>query len=346
MKNLIKFLLFGILALSISACSTKKTEQEQKTEIEEPTVITASVRSVNYYDKIRTTGYLAYNNEYKLSFKTGGIVKSVFVKEGQTVKAGSVMASLKLDEIEAKVSQSKIAVEKAERDYKRTEALYADSVATLEQLQNAESQLQNAEMDLQTAMFNYNQSKIIAPGNGVVQKVQIEANEAAGPGNPAIVFGAENMGKVLIANISDADVVKITVGDVASLHFDPYPETIFHGKIVEIAGMATPSTGTYEVKIQVEDSESKLKPGFIGSAYILSSVRNNWCQLPVEALVSADAVDGVIYTLDNGIALQRNIKIERILNDTILVSGDISEGDKVVVSGQQRLSGKSIKVNG
>ncbi len=346
MKNLVRFLLIGILALSIGSCSVKKTEKETGAEMENPSVTTASITSVSYYDKIRTSGYLAYNNEYKLSFKTGGIVESVFVKEGQVVKTGTVMATLKPEEIEAKVSQAEIAVDKARRDHKRVEALYADSVATKEQLQNAESQLRNAEMDLQTAMFNYKQSKIIAPANGVVQKVEIDANEVVGPGNPAIVFGAENMGMVLVANVSDADVVKIAVGDTASLEFDPYPGTTFHGEIFEIAGMATPATGTYEVKILVKDTGRKLLPGFIGSAIIQSSINNIWYRLPVEALVSANNNAGVIYTLENGVALQKDIKIERILDDAILVTGDITDGKNVIVSGQHRLSGKSMKVNG
>ena len=345
MKSIVKSLLLAILVISINACNSNEAQQAEKTDIENPKVVTATVKTISHSDIIRVTGYLAYKNEYKLGFKSGGMVESVAVKEGQFVKAGTLMASLKLDEISAKVSQSEIAVDKAKRDYKRTEALYADSVSTLEQLQNTKSQLQNAEMNLQTAKFNFQQSKIIAPSNGMVQKVLLEANEAVAPGNPVIIFGAENTGKVLITNISDANIVKIKVGDIASLQFDPYPKTIFQGKVIEIAGMATPATGTYEVKMKVEDAEAKLKPGFIGSASIQSSISNKWCELPIEALVSANNDNGIIYTVENGMALQKNIIIERILDDAILVSGEVSEGDKVVIAGQQRLSGKSMKVN-
>ncbi len=344
MKSLLKNLWLSIGIVAFSACSINKAEEVNNIDKEKPNVITASVKAVNYSDMIRTTGYLAYNKEYKMGFKTGGIVQSVMVKGGQYVKEGEILATLKLDEIEAKASQAKIAVEKAERDYKRIEALFADSVATLEQMQNAKSQLQNAEMNLQTANFNYQQSKIVAPSIGIVQKVLLEENEAAAPGNPVIVFGAENTGKVLIANISDADIVKIKVGDEATIHFDPYPKTIFRGKVMEIAGMATPSTGTYEVKILVNDIQQQLKAGFIGSTSILSSINQQWYRIPVEALVSANDNVAMVYIADHGTARQKNVTVERILSDAILVSGDISEGDMVVISGQHRLSGDSIEI--
>ncbi len=344
MKSLVKLVLFGFGILSINSCTSDKAKQAEENSVVKPNVITASVKAVNYNDNIRATGYLAYNNEYKLGFKTGGVIEDITVKEGQFVKSGTIMASLKLDEISAKVSQSEIAVAKAKRDYKRAQALYADSVATLEQLQNAESQLHDAEMNRQTAKFNYQQSKITAPGNGVVQKVLLDANEAAAPGNPVIVFGAENTGKVLITNISDANVVRIKVGDNAKLQFDPYPKTIFEGEIIEIAGMATPATGTFEVKIQVNDPEQKLMPGFIGSASIHSSLEQHWYKIPVEALVSANDDTAVIYISEKGLATERTIIVERILSDALLVSGDISDNDLVVVSGQHRLSGKSVEV--
>ncbi len=344
MKSLVKSVLLGLVVLIFTACSTHKAKQETKSTMEKPKVMTASVKAIHYSDKIRATGYLAYNSEYKMGFKTGGIVQAINVKEGQYVRVGDLLATLKLDEIEAKASQAEIAVEKAERDYKRIKALFADSVATLEQLQNAQSQLQNAEMNLQSANFNYQQSKIIAPANGVVQKVLLKENEAASPGNPVIVFGAENSGKVLITNISDADIVKINIGDEATIEFDPYRKTTFQGRVMEIAGMATPSTGTYEVKIQVNDSQQQLMPGFIGSATIQSSISRHWYLIPVEALVSANNDLAVVYITDNGMAKQKIVTVEKILSKTILVSGEISDRDKVVISGQHHLSGDSVEV--
>jgi len=343
-KNIFRTSMLFLSCAVMVSCSTNKAEESKNTPKSIPVVAVTKVEAVEYSNQIRTTGRLAFDNEYKMSFKTGGVVEALYVKEGQRVRAGKVLASLRLDEIEAKTSQASIAVEKAERDYVRSKALYADSVATLEQLQNAESQLQNAQQNLQAAQFNQDQSKIIAPANGIIQKILVKENEITGAGNPIIIFGAENQGKVLIANISDVDVVKIGIGDKASLHFDAWHETVFNGKVLEIAGMASASTGTYEVKIQVSDASNQLKPGFIGSASITSSKVNQWIELPIEGLVQANNKTGVVYKVTNELAIQQDVYVAKILNDKLLVSDGLSENDKVIVEGLGKLKGDSISV--
>jgi len=342
-----KILVNSLLVLSfalIVSCSTNKAEESTNTVKDNLAVTTTEVKLVEYSDQIRTTGRLAFNNEYKMSFKTGGVVEAVYVKEGQRVRAGKVLAALKLNEIEAKTSQASIAVEKAKRDYDRAKALYADSVATLEQLQNAESQLQNAQQNLQAAQFNLNQSKIIAPANGIIQKILMKENEITGAGNPIIIFGAENQGKVLIANISDVDVVKIEIGDRTSLHFDTWQESVFNGKVLEIAGMASPTTGTYEIKIQVSDAGNKLKPGFIGSAIITSSKVNHQIEIPIESLVQANKKTGVVYKVENELAIKQHVQVAKILNKKLLILDGLSENDKIIVEGLNKLTGDSISV--
>jgi membrane fusion protein, multidrug efflux system len=340
-RSSLLFLSFGLLV----SCSNNKAEESANPVESNPVVNTAAVKAISYSDHVRVSGRIMFNNEYKMSFKTSGIVDDVFVKEGQFIKKGTLMASLKLDEIESKVKQAEIAFDKAQRDLSRATALYADSVVTLEQVQNAKTQLQNTEMNLQTAKFNLEHSRIVAPANGIVQKVLVKENEMSGPGNPALIFGADDKGKVLIANIADADVVKIAIGDSACLQFDPYPESVFSGQLREIAGMANPTTGTYELKIQVNDSDSQLRSGFIGSASLKSSQINNWKEIPVEALVSSEKRIGQVYILEDGVAKKRTVKIERLLEGKLIVSEGLSEGDKVVSSGHHRLTGDNIKVS-
>lgn len=340
----IKNTLLSLSLVILAACTSNKAEEKDSSNSSIITVKTSRVKQVEYAEEVRATGRLAYNNEYKMSFKTGGVIDAIYVKEGQKVMAGKLLATLKLDEIETKTSQADISVQKAKRDYDRAKALYADSVATLEQLQNAESQLLNAQQNLKAAQFNQNLSKIFAPANGVIQKILVNENEITGAGNPIIVFGAENKGKVLIVNISDADVVKLETDDKATLNFDAFPETNFGGTVIEIAGMASPATGTYEVKILVNDTNNKLKPGFIGSAIITSSNVNQWMEIPVEALVQADKKNGLVYKFENGLAVKQEVYIAKILNRKLLISAGLNNGDKIIVEGQDKISGDNSSV--
>jgi len=330
------------LALVIS-CSTNKEESTTvKTNI--PVVTVTKVNEVNYSEEIRAAGRISFNNEYKMSFKTAGIIENIHVKEGQRVKEGQVLATINTTEIEAKTSQAEIAVTKAKRDYDRTKALYKDSVATLEQLENVESQLQNAQQNLQAAQFNLDQSKMTAPANGIIQKILIKENEITGAGNPIVVFGAEDKGKVLVTSISDVDAVKTKNGDKASMYFDAFSEIVFKGEVIEIAGMANAKTGTFEIKIKVDDPKNQLKSGFIGNATITSSIVNHWIEIPIESLIQADKKNGIVYKVENELAVKQKISVAKILNDKLLISSGLSKTDNIIKEGFTRLKGDSILV--
>jgi multidrug efflux pump subunit AcrA (membrane-fusion protein) len=152
-RNTLKYTLF-ILPLLLTLRCKKFKKKETKTDVvETPQVKTTTVHSVKYSEQINTTGRLSFNNEYNLSFKTAGIIETIYVKEGQSVKGGQVLVTLNLNEIEASTSQAKIAVDKAQRDYNRANALYKDSVVTLEHLENTEGQLKTVQNNLDYLVY-------------------------------------------------------------------------------------------------------------------------------------------------------------------------------------------------
>ncbi|MCB0581777.1 MAG: biotin/lipoyl-binding protein, partial [Phaeodactylibacter sp.] len=202
------------LAIGLAACSNNASENDKNPSAAVParTVETADVEVVQHREVIFASGKLSLEQEARLSFKTGGIIKRIFVDEGQSVRQGQVLAELALEEISAQTQQArlgqqqaeinvenaKLALRLAERDYQNASGLYQDSVATLEQLQNAEVQLDNARNQLEAARkgmamqgeqvevasFNLRYSKITAPSNGTILKKLAESNELVGPGTP------------------------------------------------------------------------------------------------------------------------------------------------------------------
>ena len=183
-----------------------------------------------------------------------------------------------------------------------------------------------------------------APANGIIQKILIKENEITGAGNPIVVFGAEDKGKVLVTSISDVDAVKTKNGDKASMYFDAFSEIVFKGEVIEIAGMANAKTGTFEIKIKVDDPKNQLKSGFIGNATITSSIVNHWIEIPIESLIQADKKNGIVYKVENELAVKQKISVAKILNDKLLISSGLSKTDNIIKEGFTRLKGDSILV--
>ena len=89
---------------------------------------------------IDTNGLVVTKHEMRLSFKMGGVVRRIHVQEGDVVKQGQRLAEIELTEVGAQVEQARQLADKAERDLKRGENLYADQVISLEQLQDLRTQ--------------------------------------------------------------------------------------------------------------------------------------------------------------------------------------------------------------
>ena len=282
---------------------------------------------------VRTSGILSSSSEIKCSFKIGGIIDRIDVKEGDVVKEGTLIASLKLDEIQAQVSQAKSGYDKAQRDYERAKNLYADSVATLEQLQNAETGLNVAKSNMEVADFNLTHAQVFAPSNGRVLKKLAEENELIAPGSPVVLFGSSGAMEVR-AGVTDREVVRIKVGDPATVQFDAYPDKSFDAEVREIAGAPDPMNNTFQITLQLTTPSVPLFDGFVGKVIIHPShTQMNWI-VPFSALADIYGSEAVIYSMKTDSTVQANPVIIHFVEDSIAaISEGLENADRIIVSG-------------
>ena len=132
------FLLFAATAVVLTACNGDS--QAASTIDDAIAVKLQPVTTTQYAPVLKYSGSMASTAEARLSFKIGGIISKIYVKEGDHVVKGQLLATLDLTEINAQVQQATQNAEKAQRDVTRARNLYNDTVATLEQLQNATTQ--------------------------------------------------------------------------------------------------------------------------------------------------------------------------------------------------------------
>lgn len=261
---------------------------------------------------VHSSGILLSSEEMKLSFKTGGIVRKILTEEGDKVKKGDLLATLNLSEINAQVNLAKSAYEKALRDYGRAKNLYADSVATLEQLQNAATALTVAESNLEIASFNLVHSEIKAPDNGVILKQFVKENELVASGYPIFLFGTSGSTWKVKTGLSDRDIVRINNGDSAEVTMDAWPGVKFPAVVEQTGGMANPVTGVYDAELVLEDGGYRLAAGFIVSAEIYPSKKDAYLLVPVEAITEADGHSGYVFAVNDSSEV-RKVRVSIIM---------------------------------
>ena len=340
MKDTIKTLsVILIIALIFNACKEQIAEEKIAEKIK---VRTTKVIEKKMSIPVHCSGKLSSKTESKLSFKTGGIISSIFVDEGQKVKKGQVLAKLNLSEIQAQVNQARLGLDKTERDFRRANNLYKDSVATLEQLQNATTALDIAKSNVKIAEFNLQYSTIKAPSNGKILKRIAEENEIVGPGNPVFLFGSTDNDWIVRVNITDKDIFSLQLKNKAEIQFDAYPYKIFHATVTEIGNSADPYTGTYEVELTLKQTDTKFASGLIASVDIYPSKKEKFMIISVNALIEGNETEGYIYQVINKSKVKKlRIKIYKISDKDLFIKSGVETGAEIITEGVSYVNGTS-----
>ena len=309
-------------------------------------VVLEPVQDQSLAKPVVTSGTLTSAADLKLSFKIGGIINGFEVKEGEKVKKGQVLASLKLDEIAAKVAQAQSGFEKAQRDYQRAQNLYGDSVATLEQLQDAKTGMDVAKANLEIATFNLDHAKITAPDDGRVLKQLAEANEMIGSGHPIFMFASGDNEWMIKSGVSDRDVVRLHIHDKAHVTFNVLPDLSFDAKVTEIAGGPSPMNGTYEVRLALDRADQQLFNGFVANVTIYPSIEEQLQVIPFDALVDVQGMKGFVFTVtSDSVARKIPVKINFLFNQFAAIQTGLENVAQVVTEGSAYLiDGQPVQV--
>lgn len=331
----------------VQACTTSKGNDEQQvaTDVIPVTVKTIAKEKLN--STIQTSGVFTTDDETYLSFKTGGVIEKIFVKEGDAIKKGQLLARLNLTEIGAQVSQAKLAYEKAKRDFNRVENLYKDSVATLEQYQNAKTGMQVAQQQMDAANFNLSYSEIKALSDGfILRKI---ANEGQVITSGSAVFqtngASQNKWKVRVG-VSDREWALINIGDAAQVTTDATPDQT-HEAFVSRKSEATDAMGgAFNIEVTLKNKSENLASGLFAKVNINSTKQQLGWRIPYTALLDGDAQTGYVFTTNDSKTVQKTVvTIGSITKDEVIITAGLEDKQSLIVSGSAYLKdGSSIKI--
>jgi len=348
MKTIFIYSTLIAAVLGISACGNHKTKEAAIGGQDTIPVKVMALKVEDASHAIAASGQFTTNDETFLSFKNGGIINKILVKEGDAVRSGQLLATTNQTEISAQVQQVKLSYQKAERDYARASKLYRDSVATLEQMQNAKTALQVAGQQLDAVKFNQNYSEIRATSNGFVLRKLANDGQVVGPGTPVLQINGANQSKwILKVGLSDAQWSILKIGDQATITTDALPNQSFQAKVTRKAEGIDAQSGTFGVELTLMENNIKgLAAGLFGKATIIPTKSVSSFMIPYDALLDGGENEGYVFiTNDHKTAQKVRVQLGAIQNDKISISGGLENATSLIISGSAYLTdGSKIKV--
>ncbi len=325
--------------------NSKNTEIEILDLSEKVLPITVTtVQELSQAIEIKTTGLVKSRSTTKYSFKIGGVIAGIYVDEGDKVKKGQLLASLRMEEIDAQYEQAEIGLIKSNRDFIRAQDLYKDSIATLESFQNAKTQLDIATRSLNQVKFNRSYAKIYAQNNGYVTIAMSNPGEVVAPGSPIIVTNdaTTSQGYILECTVNDRQWAQVAIGDACQIKLDAYPDKEYVGAVVSKSMEADPVSGAFRIEVTLNNYRGELATGMFGKALITTKLSSTALVIPYEALVQANGDQGFVYRINESNEVEQiAVQIYEILPDKVLISQGISRGETIALGNSAFLTPSS-----
>jgi len=354
-----------------------------KTEV--TTTEVSLVSPVQASVQVTATGYIVPQVTSKVGPHDTGRLARVFVKEGDTVKAGQVLAEMEtldqqsalagavariavsqartatsratLAETAQKVARERALVEHGAESKSVLDDLVAQQTSLEQQVKAAEAEIVSAQAERATLGVNLRQRTVVAPIDGTVVTKPMKAGEIASPGdNNGTIVELANFASLLAeVDVPENRLASIKVGGPAEISLDAYPDRHYRGEVVELGKRVDRSKATLVVKVKFIDAMAGVLPEMSAHVSFLSApVSEEALKTPPKKVVAADAVvdrDGrkvVLVMGDDGAVRAAPVTVGPILGSSSveLLSGPAS-GTRVVVAPPRELGdGMKVKEKG
>jgi RND family efflux transporter MFP subunit len=332
-------LLAGLIAIALLAsCGDEEAVTKSATDEIYP-VRVVTVQQENLQRIINAVGTVRYRRETPLGFTTAGKVATVRFEEGDYVKRGALLAALDTTSVGADVSVATAERDRARSEFDRLRSLYADGWVTKARYEAAEATVKAADARVRQAGFASGTARLYAPSSGVVLTRNVQPGQIIAAGTPALVLGEGDDGFVFRVPIVDRDASKLRVGMAADISIESLDSTPISAAISEIDGRANEATGAFSVQFRLAN-RAQLRSGQIGTATIklAATEGDGMLQIPASALFGVRTGEGLVYVVDSKNRVEtRNVAIERITDQFVIVSGGLKPGDIIVTSGLEKL---------
>jgi RND family efflux transporter MFP subunit len=333
------FIILGLAtALPLAGCG-KNSDEKAKVSEEIFPVQVISVQPGAMVRTLSAVGSVRYRRETPLGFTSAGKVATVRFDEGDFVKRGALLAALDNTSVAADQTAAETERARAQADFERISALYKDGWVTKPRYEAAQAAAKTAAARVTQARFSTGNAQVYAPSSGIILTRNVEPGQIVAAGTPIVILGQADQGFVFRVPVIDRDAAKLRVGMAAQIMLDAVESGPINATISEIDGQANAATGAFIVQFALP-STAKLRSGQIGTARIdLPATEGSAMQIPASALFGVRSGEGMVFVVDAKTSRveTRNVLIDRLADDFVVISGGLQPGDRLVVSGGEKL---------
>lgn len=323
----------------------KELASTHKTEVVK--IKTSELNTQKFEHFIEVTASVEAAQDVDVSPESSGIIKEVFITEGQRVSKGQLMARLNTDVLQRSVDELEVQLSLATTNYERQKNLWDQNIGSEMEYLQAKNNKESLEKRIESLNTQIELGEIKSPSDGVVDILYQEKGQI---GSPQIPFAKViNINKLKIyGDVSESYLTKISEGDSVAIRFPALDHNV-DARIDQVGNIIDPNNRTFRIRIDLDNPNKMIKPNLVAVLKLKDYANNNAIVVPT-LYIKEDFTGHYTYIVENtnGQSVAKKIYVTPGVNNNNLteVTEGLSAGMQVISEGFNQVSnGTPVEVN-
>jgi membrane fusion protein, multidrug efflux system len=271
----------------------------------------------------------------------GGIVKALYVTQGQSVRKGQVLAQLDDQMIRQQIEPLRVQLATASDVYRRTKNLWDQGIGTYQQVLAAKTQMESLEKQIGIIQRQASLMRVVAPNSGVADIVNVRVGEmfigtsAAGP--QIRIVNTSNL--KIVASVPENYVGRVNVGSKLEVILPEQNNRVISAVVSVVQKVIDPNTRSFNIEARIP-ADAALKPNQIAQIKILDYSAEDVVTVPLNVVQSDDKgkyVYIMVTEAGKSTARKRTVMTGQIYSDKVEIRSGLNRGDSLITEGYQNL---------
>ncbi len=315
-----------------------------------PLITTFKVEKTKFNHYLELQGNVKTKNLLVLYPEFSGILTNVYVREGQQVKKGQVLAKIDDGGLSQQLAQFEIQTELSKTTFERQQRLWDQKIGSEMQYLQAKSNYESQLKAIDQLKKQVDKTFVRAPFSGTIDDIITEQGSVVIPGQSQLIR-IINLDKMyIVTEVPEKYINKITVNKSVEVEF-PILNKKLNSKIRQVGNYINPGNRTFKIEVPVPNKEKNIKPNLTAKLKINDYSNDNAILIPQSIISENAAGEQYIYIVkdknDENEAVAEKIFIKTGLTqgDVIEVLSGIENGVEIIQEGARSINnGQKVKI--
>ncbi len=268
----------------------------------------------------------------------GGIIEEIYVKEGQQVSKGQILAKIDDKIYQSQLSAAKSNLEYVTTMYNKQKALWEQKIGSEVQYLNLKSQKESLESNVAALEEQISKCRIKSPISGTIEDIPIKKGQMVSPA--IICFRVVNLSTLkIVADIAEGYSSKVNVGDLVNITLPDIKKDLV-GKVDFCSRYINPTNRTFNVTLRIPSNDPQIKANMIAVLKIVDYTNPKAIVIPINLVQTDEKGQFVFITRKQGndyVAKKAYVTVGEIYRGEAEIKSGLNPGDKVITIGFQEL---------